>query len=79
MKLALLIQAPAKVIKESHVSFLGAGKFRIVSSGSDTKLAARVNNIEQGVEEIVNGPCYISIIVKEPTEERISVYAEKVA
>ena len=87
MKLALLTQAPIRIVKQSHPSFLGSGRYRIDAGGAKTKLSARIMpvgnpkfegaNVEVGEE--FDGPCVITIMIHEAHEDKISVYAEKVA
>lgn len=80
MKLALLIYAPAHLIKESAVSFIGAGRFKLNVGGFLGKITAHIQppgiEIQQGEE--FEGPCEIKLNIVEGLNERISVYAEQV-
>lgn len=82
MKLALLTQAPIRVIKQSHPSFVGKGRYKLNVCG-DTKLTAHIQPILAPAYEInggdeFEGPCSIVITIVEPREDKLSVYAEKV-
>lgn len=88
MRLALLTEADVRKVKQSHVSRVGVGRWRIVAEGVKSKLSVCYSlptaiMAQKPVSDTLefDGPCSVIITVEEkhPEDTRISVYAERVA
>lgn len=85
MKLAILTEASTQHVKQSGVSFVGPGIWRVTSSCDKSNLRASCHTadgakIDVKMNEEFSGPANLTVYIDyaHPDTKRISVYAERV-